>query len=52
MEPTPPQVADDMDNIIRLIAVPVGFLGLVLLAVVSIVRSVKARRAAAQGNVA
>jgi len=48
MEPTPPQVADDMDNIIRLIAVPVGFLGLLLLAVVSVRRSVKARRAAGE----
>ena len=46
MEPTPPQVADDMDNVIRLIAVPVGFLGLLLLATVSIVRSSRARRAA------
>jgi Na+-driven multidrug efflux pump len=45
MEPTPPQVADDMDNIIRLIAVPVGFLGLLLLAFVSIRRSAKSRRA-------
>ena len=48
MEPTPPQVADDMDNIIRLIAVPVGFLGLLLLAFVSIRNSAKARRAAEQ----
>ena len=48
MEPTPPQVADDMDNIIRLIAVPVGVVGLALVAVVSMVRSARARRAAEQ----
>ncbi len=44
MNPTPPQVADDMDNIIRLLAVPIGFLGLLLLAAVSVFRSVRARR--------
>jgi hypothetical protein len=44
MNPTPPQVPDDMDNIIRLLAVPIAFLGLVLLAVVAVVRSVKMRR--------
>jgi hypothetical protein len=48
MEPTPPQVADDMDNIIRLIAVPAGFLGLMLLVFVSIRRSAKSRRAEAR----
>jgi hypothetical protein len=52
MEPTPPQVADDMDNIIRLIAVPVGFLGLMLVVFVSVVRSGKARRAAGEGKAA
>ncbi len=47
MNPTPPQVPDDMDNIIRLLAVPIAFFGLVLLAAVSVVRSLRSRRARA-----
>jgi hypothetical protein len=47
MTATPPQVPDDIDNIIRLLAVPIAFLGLLLLAVVSVTRSVRARRARA-----
>ncbi len=47
MTPTPPQVPDDMDNIVRLIAVPIGFFALLLLAAVSVIRSLRARRAQA-----
>ena len=50
MDPTPPQVPDDMDNIIRLVSVPIAFLGFVLLVVVAVVRGVRARRAVASAS--
>ncbi len=44
LTPTPPQVPDDMDNIVRLLAVAVGFVGLLLFVVVLLARASRRAR--------